>query len=303
MILSKLVKKTLIFLVAMLPLAAFSQDVDCRIQINASQLQLSDKTIFEELQKQLFEFINQRNWTNNVYTLEERIECNIQLNITSRISSDEFKGQIQVTSSRPVYNTGYKSPILNILDKSVQFRYAKGQTLELAENSHNELTALISFYIYMVIGLDYDTFSPLGGAEYFAKAEKIVNTAQSSPYVGWKSYESQKNRYWFVENYVNSAYSAIREYSYTYHRQGLDIMSEKAANGRTTIIEGLTNLLKVHRQKPSSYIMQMFFEAKTDEFVNVITEAPSNEAIRAVNILKEIDPANKDKYEKAIKKQ
>ncbi len=283
------------------PQSLWAQEMDCRIQINASQVSTSDKTIFEEMQKALYEFVNNRVWTQNVYSIEERIECNIQITISEQ-RTDEFKGTIQVTSSRPVFNTGYKSPVLNILDKNVQFRYALGETLEFAEGTHNELTSLIAYYIYMVLGIDYDTFSLMGGSEFFTKAEKIVTTAQSSSYSGWKSFENRKNRYWLVENYLNSAYAPVREYSYKYHRLGLDVMSQKAADGRTVIIEGLQDLLKVHRQKPSSFIVTQFFDAKADEYIQLLSEAPTPEATRAVNILKEIDIPNKDKYDGVIKK-
>lgn len=295
-------KLSILLILSTLILNGFSQELNCRISVNSSAIQGTDKSVFEELQKALFEWVNNYNWTSNVYSVEERIECSFLINITNTISSDEFRGTLQVTSSRPVFGSSYDSPMLNVLDKNVQFRYAEGQALEFSENSHNEITALIAYYAYIVIGLDYDSFSNLGGTPYFEKAEKIVSSAQSSTYNGWKSFENRKNRYWLVENFMNSIYSPIREYSYVYHRLALDIMNTKPVDARATIAADLSPLLKVHRQKPSSYIMQMFFDAKSDEIVNILSEAYTSEATRAYNILKEIDPGHMNKYEKVIKK-
>lgn len=293
---------SILFLGALLfSLNTSAQELNCRISVNSSQIQGTDKSVFEELQKALFEWINNYNWTSHVYSVEERIECSFLLNITNTISSDEFRGTLQITSTRPVFNSGYDSPMLNIKDNNVQFRYAEGQALEFSENSHNELTALFAYYIYIVIGLDYDSFATLGGTPYFEKAEKIVTAAQSSPYNGWKSFENRKNRYWLVENFLNSVYSPIREYSYVYHRLSLDIMHNKAVDARANIAADLSPLLKVHRQKPSSYIMQVFFDAKSDEIVNILSESYTSEATRAYNVLKEVDPGHLNKYEKIIK--
>lgn len=298
----KLTKFTLLIALVIASKISVSQEIDCRIQVNSSQIQGTDKSVFEELQKSLYEFVNNYKWTNHVYGIEERIECSFLLNITNTISSDEFKGSLQVTSNRPAYNSGYDTPMLNIVDKKVQFRYAEGQALDFSETSHNELTALFAYYIYIIIGIDYDSFSNLGGTPYFEKAEKIVNTAQSSNKQGWKSFEDRKNRYWLVENFLNNEYKALRQYSYVYHRQGIDLMHSKPADARSTIATDLSPLLKVHRQKPSSYIMQVFFDAKHSEIIKILSESYTSEATRAYNILKEIDPGHLSKYEKIIKK-
>jgi hypothetical protein len=279
-----------------------SQELNCRIQINSSQVSGTNKTVFETLQKALFEFLNDKNWTDNVFSIEERIECNFLLTISKQNSTDDFEGDLQITSNRPVYNSGYSSPMLNIKDKKVHFRYNEGETLEFNESSHNELTSLFAYYVYLIIGFDYDSFSPMGGTDYFKTAEKIVNNAQSSKYPGWKAFESKKNRYWLVENLLNNTYSPIRNYIYTYHRKGLDKMSKDIALGRTNIANGLKSLSPVHRQKPNSYLMQIFFDAKVNEIIKILQEAPSSEAMRAYNILKDVNAANATKYQKIIKK-
>lgn len=281
---------------------SISQELNCRVQVNSSQLQATDKSVYEEMQKALFEFMNNYSWTKHVYSTNERIECNFLLNIKNRISTDEFKGTLQITSTRPVFNSGYNSPMLNILDKNVQFRYAEGEALEFSENTHNELVSLFAFYAYIILGFDYDSFQSFGGTPYFEKAEKIVSTAQSSAFAGWKSFETRKNRYWLVENALNSELSAIRSFSYNYHRKNLDRMHTKPTEARSDIADKLKPLLKMQRQKQSAYITQVFFDAKSDEFVNIFSESYGTEGQQAYNILKEIDPGHISKYEKLIKK-
>jgi hypothetical protein len=301
-ILNKISFSMIIILLLAFNFNANAQEINCRIQINTSQIQGTNKTVYETMQKALVEFINSRNWTNNVYSPEERIECSFLLTIKKQISADDFEGELQITSNRPVYNSGYSSPMLNIKDNKIHFRYAEGETLDFDPSSHNELTSLFAYYIYIILGFDYDSFSLMGGTPYFEIAEKIVSTAQSSPYSGWKSYENRKNRYWLVENALNSVYSPIREYIYIYHRKGLDAMAKDVNTGRSEIATGLNKLLKVHREKPNSYLMQMFFAAKSSELIKILSKSPQSEGMRAYNILKEVDPANATKYQKIIKK-
>lgn len=283
-------------------LFAQSQELNCRITVNSNAIQGTNKMIFETMQKALVEYMNNRSWTNHVFSNEERIECNFALTLNQQISSDEFKGQLQITSSRPIFGSGYNSPMLNHLDKNIQFRYAEGESLEFSPNSHNELTSLFAYYAYIIIAYDYDSYSPQGGTPFFEIAQQIVTSASSSPYPGWKAFDSEKNRYWLVENNSNTIYTALRDYSYSYHRKGLDKMASKAAEGRSTIANGLTTLLKVHRQKPNAMIMQVFFEVKANEFVSILSESPTSEGMRAYNLLKEIDESHATEYAKIIKK-
>lgn len=280
-----------------------AQELEIRIQVNHTQLQGANTSKFEELQKSLTEFAANQIWTNNVFKPEERIKCNILFNITKEVYTDEFQATMQIISSRPVYGTGYDSPMLNILDRNIQFKYSEGETLIFDENTHSELTSLVAYYIYIILGFDYDSFSKLGGTPYFEKAQKIVTTAQSSNYTGWKAFEDKKNRYWLSENLMNSVYSPIREYSYKYHRLGLDLMSTRLVDGTNSIAEGMNDLLKVHRQKSASYLMQVFMDAKADEIVNIFSGSTDQaQQNKVYNILKEIDPANINKYDKIKKK-
>ncbi len=290
--------------VAIFVQSAAAQELEIRIQVSHAQLQGVDNSKYENMQKALNEFVTNQIWTNNVFKTEERIKCNMLLNITKEVYSDEFQGTLQVVSSRPVYGTGYDSPMLNILDKNIQFKYADGETLIFNENSHDELTSLIAYYVYIIIGFDYDSFGKMGGTPYFEKAQKIVNNAQGSNYAGWKSFETNKrNRYWLAENLMNSIYSPIREYIYKYHRLGLDLMGTRLADGCASIAEGMNDLLKVHRQKSDSYLMSIFFDAKADEIVNIFSNSSDQaQQNKVYNFLKEIDASNLSKYDKIKKK-
>lgn len=280
-----------------------AQEVNCRIQVVSQQIQTSNKHIFESMQKDLYEFVNNRKWTDNVFSNDERIECTIMINLTDQLSTDEYKGTMQIQANRPIFNTNYNSVLLNYKDNDIQFRYVEFQPMEFNENtSVSNLTSLLAYYVYLIIGLDYDSFSLEGGTPYFQKAEKIVTNSQNAQEKGWKSFEGQKNRYWLIENILNSKYGPVREFYYKYHRLGLDVMADKQADGRTEIAEDLKLLQKVFREKPSQFMnyLQIVFDAKSDEFVNIFSESYPDEKTRVNNLLKEIDPANSTKYQRII---
>ena len=280
-----------------------SQEFKCNIQVNAQQVQGTNKKVYQTLQTALYEFMNNRAWTNHTYTLNERIECNILITIQQQLSADEFMATIQVQSRRPVYNSSYNTVMLNYVDQSFNFRYVEFEAFELNENSHkSNLTAVIAFYAYIILGLDYDSFSLEGGSDYFSKAEKLVNNAQNSNDKGWKPFEAKNNkgRYWLIKNILDKRYSPIREFYYKFNRLGLDLMSTKPNEGRTEIGEDLLLLQKVFRDKPDPFLhfFHVLFDAKADEIVNVFSEAMPDEKTRVFNILTEIDNANATKYKK-----
>jgi len=296
-------KILLLFFVLFVSLSAFSQELDCRIQVNHSKLQgTTNDKLFQSLQQGLYEFINNQNWTTHVYNRDERIECNIFISIESQISSDEFNAKIQVSSSRPVYGVSYLSPLFNHMDNNFQFKYVEFEPIEFNENTFtNNLTSVIAYYCYIIIGMDYDSFGSSAGTPYFQKAEKIVQNAQIAQEKGWKAYEDLKNRYWLVENLLNSQYSSMRDFMYTYHRLGMDKMADKPNEGRASIEQALDDLKNVHRRKPGSFLMTLYTTAKGDEIVNVFSEGFPDEKARVYNIMKEVDPANSSKYEKIMK--
>ncbi|HIE15307.1 MAG TPA: DUF4835 family protein [Bacteroidales bacterium] len=291
----------LIVLLDIYPL--LSQEINCRISVSSQQVQGVSKEIFQSMQKDLYEFVNNTKWTNNVFSNEERIECTMFITISKAISIDEFQGTIQIQSTRPVYNTGYNTMIFNFKDNDFHVHYSQFVPLQFNENGKNtDLVSIIAYYVYIILGYDYDTFSLYGGTPYFLKAGSILNNCQNNPEKGWKAYESQRNRYWLVENLLDKKYKPLREYMYKYHRLGLDIMSEKSPEGRTAIAEGLKLLQKVYREQPGNFTVKLFFDAKSDELVNIFKESFPDEQARVINILKEIDPANSGNYDKIRKK-
>jgi hypothetical protein len=260
--------------------------------------------MFQEMQTAVYEFMNNTIWTNHVFTQDERIECNVSITLNERVSADEFSGSIQVQSSRPAFNSSYSSPVFKHVDQDFRFRYVEFEPLEFNVNTHSSnLTSVLAYYAYIIIGMDYDTFGLNAGNPYFSKAEQIVQNAQNAQEPGWKSYESLKNRYWLVENLLNDAFSPIREAMYQMHRQALDVMIEKPDNARMIYEETIEGLKEVHNRKPGSFLMSVFVGVKSEEIINVFSEAFPDQKNRVVRIMKEIDPANASRYDAIMKEQ
>ncbi len=279
-----------------------AQEFQCAVQVTSQKIQGSNKKVFETLQTALMEFMNNQKWTNDKFSPEERIDCNILINITEMISIDEFKGSLQIQARRPVYNSNYYTVLLNHQDQDFHFRYVEFEPLVYNPNSFDSnLIAVLAYYANVVLGLDYDSFKNNGGTTYFQEAERIVNRAQGAREAGWKSFEGQRNRYWLIENILNQYHRPLRQCMYEYHRKGLDRMSDKVEEARAEILKALELTRKVHRQRPSSFFTQVFFTAKSDELVNIFSESFSMEKGRVVELLKEVDPGNSQKYEKILK--
>lgn len=297
-------KKILFYSVIFLfPYFLHAQELNCSVQVLSQQIQSSDKRIFETLQTAIYEFMNNRKWTTNQFLNQERIECTFVINITER-SSDEFSATIQVQAKRPVFKSSYNTTLLNFNDKDFQFRYLEYQPLEFSEQSHtSNLTSVLAFYAYIILGLDYDSFALEGGTPYFQKAQTIVNNAQNDNAVkGWKANEvNLRNRYWFSENVMNPQFKSVREAIYKYHRNGLDNMTQNVEESRNNIYESLGLLKKLFQEKPGAFFLRVFFEAKADEIVNVYSQAYPDEKTKVINLLNEIDPANGSKYQKIMK--
>ena len=293
-------KKIIIIISLLFPLFLYSQELNCSVQVVSPQLNnTNDKKIFNTLRQSIFEFMNNRKWTNDVFQQDERIECSIVITVTEKPSIDDFKATVQIQARRPVYKSSYNSLILNVVDKNVTFKYVEYQPLEFSDNLFvSNLTSVLAYYAYMIIGTDYDTFSLEGGTPYFQKAQTIVLNAQNTNEGGWKSSEDNQNRYWMVDNILNSAFRPLRECMYNYHRLGFDIMSENLPAGRAKVLSALTLLKTVFDFKPGSYSLTLFFLAKSDEIVNLFSKAEITEKTRLMELLGQIDPANSNKYVK-----
>lgn len=283
------------------------QELRCNVQIVSEQIQGTNKRVFETLQSAIFEFMNSRNWTNNVFNSQERIECNLLFNLNDH-SGDVFKGTLQIQSRRPVFNSSYNTTLLNYLDQNITFTYVEYEPLEFNEtNFTSNLTSILAYYAYVVIGLDYDSFSYKGGSELFKRAEIVVNNAQQAVEKGWKAFEatSNKNRYWLVQNLLDEKYAPVRDFIYKYHRLGIDQLADKLNEGRDVMAESVRSLQQVYRQKPDPYmhLLQVVYDAKSDEWVNLFSGSFPDEKTRVVAILKEIDPSNSNKYQKITQVQ
>jgi hypothetical protein len=293
----------LAILLVFLPLGSQSQELNCNVQVSAQMIQGSNREIFTNMQRDLYDFMNNTTWTNNVFSYAERVDCNILINLTEQLSGDEFKGTIQIQLRRPVFNTTYNSTVLNFVDNNFQFRYVEYQTLEFDPTTHRyNLISVLAYYTYMILGFDYDTFSPLGGTEFFQMAEKIVTNAQNAPEAGWKPFDGSRNRnrYWLVKNVLNKEYENVRLFNYEYYMRGLDLMESRIGEARMNMAESLKLLQEVYRKRPDPYmyLLQIVVDAKSDELINIYTGAYPEERGRVLLILNEIDPANKAKYEK-----
>lgn len=276
----------------------WAQELKCQISVVAPQVQNTEKRIFQTLQKDIREFMNARQWTDDVFSEDERIECNFLINVTERISNDRYKATIQVQSSRPAYKTGYNTIMLNVQDNNVEFSYLENDPLVFQPNQHqNNLTSILAFYAYMVLGYDYESFGSRGGEPHFQKALQVVNNAQNAPDKGWKAFEGTTNRYWLVENTLNPRLSKFRDVVYRYHREGIDVMQSDINRGREAITLCVEDLKRLRRDQPNSYLLQTFFSAKSDELVNIYSQAFPDIKNRVAADLKEMDPGNALKYE------
>ena len=282
-----------------------AQELNCRVQVNSQKIQGTNRQKFTNMRTTIYEFINNTRWTNDVYSPEERIECNMIINLTSQVGTDGYKGSITIKSSRPVYRTSYNSSILNIVDSDVRFDFIENQTLEFNEHNHtSNLISILSYYAYVIIGMDYDTFSPLSGEQYFLKAQRIIDNAQSDQKAtGWKPYEGTFNRYWLIENLLHNDYKPLRNAMYSYHREGLDLLAEQAESARDEITSALYNVKTTANRKQGTYLLKVFFDAKADEITKIYSDGFISNKNELVDMLKQMDPANMNKWDKMLQNQ
>lgn len=287
----------LTLLVLCLTTSIMAQDFQCSISVNSSQISGSNKSKYNTLQQSLYSFINDRKWCQYNLKANERIECSLLITL-NEVAGDEMQGSMTIQLQRPVFGSNYKSPLLNFQDKDVKFKYEEGQALEYAENaSLSQLTSLIAFYLNFFLAIDFDTFSQNGGDPYLTKCQSIVSVNQNASEAGWKSFETgQKNRYWLVENLTNGQYDKFHDFFYTYHRLGLDVMSESPDAGRASVLEALKMLQDVSKIKSNLFMVQIITLAKSQEIINIFSEGTQTEKNTVINIMKQLDPANQSKY-------
>ena len=294
-------------IVAILALIAMSipmkaQELKCTISINSEQVQGSNKAIFITLQQSMEEFVNTQRWTNMTFQEKERIECSMMIVVKS-VQDNMFVCEFTCQSRRPVFGTTYTTPTLNIKDENFTFTYQEYDRMEFQTNTFTtNLTALVAYYCYLIIGHDMDSFAKLGGTPYFQVCEDIVTSAQSASLdnaemVGWKAFESNRNRYALTNNLMDEAFKKYRAYYYDYHRHGLDEMVNNVANGRARIAKDIKVLKEAYNARPATYLVGTFLDAKSDELVNIFKSGTAEEKNRVYELLMDIDPTRQDTYE------
>ena len=279
----------------------YSQELNCKVIVNTDKLQSSETFIFDEMQLGIEQFLNNRIWTEDNYESIERINCNIIINILNEPSTSLYEATVQIVSSRPIYNSSYESVLFNHGDREWIFEYLPSQNIEFVENGYNDnLSSLLSFYAYLIIGIDYDSFEKQGGDESYQKAWKIVNESQNSGFKGWDQFGSKQNRYWICENFLNPEFKNIREEIYNYHLNGMDIFYETPDKSRSIILSSLNQINEINKKKFNSSIINIFLNAKVDEITNLFKGAALNTKRDAFNILNELSPSNSELFNKIL---
>ena len=267
-----------------------------------------DHKLFQTLQGALFNFLNNRKWSNESFQNNEKISCNFLINISSAGDNNTYQANLTVQAGRPVFNSSYQSPLINYNDESFTFRYVEYQPLDFNENRVQgsepyaaNLTAELAYYVYIILGLDFDSFSLRGGDPYFQKALNIVNNAPDSRDIsGWKPFDGVRNRYWLIENLTNSKYTLIHDAYYSYYRSGMDQMYDKEAEGRAAILNTLNMLNTVNTETPNTMIMQFFFQGRSGEISKIFQKSPPDEKSRALELLTKLDITNLNKYKQDL---
>lgn len=282
---------------------AVAQELNCRVEFNTSQLEGTNKSVFETLQKAVNEYVNTTRWTNAQFSPNEKIECTLFFNISKYDESTGLmEGTLQIQSIRPVYNSSYTTTLLNFKDNKIEFTYTENEPLVFSEtNMESQLTQILNFYIYLILAVDFDSFSPRGGDPYFDRLETIVHQGQSSGESGWKAFEDTKNRSAVLSAFTDPSTRMLRDLYYNYHLQGLDQMSVSPEKGRKTIDTSLDILTEIYKVAPMSVGLSMFKDAKLDELVNIYSKAPADERQHAYDVLSPIFPTEQQRLEQLKK--
>jgi hypothetical protein len=296
-----MIKKILLLFLFILPLVVEAQELRCTVTINSTQIQTSDRGIFRDMKTSFEQFMNTRKWSGDSYKPNEKINCNMLITITKMPSIGSFTASVQVQAARPVYNTNYNSLLFNFADRDWEFEYIESLPLNYNDNTYTtNLTSMLALYAYLIIGVDYDSFSELGGTPFFQKALQVVNNAQSSNRAGWLAQGSNRNRYWIVENLNNPQMTDLRKAYYAYHRLGMDTFEADPDKSRQIILKALRDVKKVRDVNPTSILVVSFFDAKGKELANVFSSGDIQARREAYDIITYIDPSNSSAYSKII---
>lgn len=289
-------------------LAASAQELNCKVNITHDKITGVDNEVFSNMQRSIIDFMNGHKWTTDEFTASERIDVTIFINITGNKLNgdpDAYSGTLSIQASRPVYNSGYTTALVNYVDRDFVFKFTQYGALTFDDNRvsgvdamQSNLTAVLGFYSYIILGLDYDSYAAEGGTNYFKKAQNVVNNApeQGKSIPGWKAVEGTRNRYWLADQLLNTRFGDVRGFWYTMHREGLDSMYTKPVESRTRILVGLKKLYQVNRENPASMLLQFVFAAKSEEIIHLLASTPKNERGQYITLLNSMDVPNATKY-------
>jgi hypothetical protein len=296
-----------IIVIICLSVATRAQELTCKVKILHEKITGTDPAVFTSMERGINDFMNSHKWTSDEFQPGERIEMNIMINIVTKLGSDEngYSGTLNIQATRPVYNSGYSSPTVNFVDKDLVFHFNQFSPIQFDESNitgtdalASNLTAVLAYYAYIVLGLDYDSFSPMGGTELFKKAQFIVNNApdQGNSIPGWKAVDGNRNRYWLIDQILSPRFIDFRKNWYAYHRQGLDNMYAKPDSAKLAILDGIPKLSQVAKENPNSMLMIFFFDAKSDEYLKILAQVPKQERDKYLVMLEAMDVPNAQKY-------
>lgn len=289
-------RKFIYLLIVTCSLQSFSQELNCEVVVNAQLTGNENVQIFKTLERQLKEFINNTTWTNKTFKPQERINCSMVINVTD-YSNDNFQATIQVQSVRPVYGSSYSTPVYNYNDKDFNFQYLEFQNMVYNPNQfESNLISVLSYHVYMILGMDADTFAPKGGSEYYAQAQVITNYSQQGNYSGWKLEDGNQSRFILIDNVLSDTYKEFRETLYSYHRKGLDEMNTDTKEGKLSIAKSLSALREMNNRRPNSYLMRVFFDAKAEEIEDIFSGGPTVNISDLVSTLTRIAPMHASKW-------
>ncbi len=292
--------RTLLFVLTLSGVAV-AQEFNCKASVIAPTVANQDPRIYKSLENAIMQLMNTRRWTNYNYAPAERIDCNFLITVSSQPSIDRFECTMQIAYSRPVYGSDYLSPVFDIVDQDVTFQFLEGTQIEFTPDRYlTNLSSLLGFYAYFMLGVDADTYKLMGGTEFYEIAQQVVSNAQSSSDAGWKAFEGQTNRYWLIDNQLQAVFRPLRELLYNYHRNGFDQMGKDPANARKAIAASIEKLRTTHQAKPSSYNLQVFFNAKYQELVDLFKPADPADKSKILTTLSLIDPGHIQKYQKMV---
>jgi hypothetical protein len=289
---------------------AGAQELNARISINAARVNSqTDRKIFQTLQTGLTNFLNNRKWTSETFKTNEKIVCNFLVNITEALPGNVYKATLTVQAARPVYNTTYETPLINFQDEAFTFKYIEYQPLDFNENRVSgsdplvsNLTATLAYYAYMIMGLDYNSFSLRGGDPFFQKAQQIVNNApEGRDIAGWKAFDGLRNRYWLMENLTNNRYAIVHDAFYSYYRLGMDLLYENESAGRTAILNTIGQFNTMNNDIPNTMIVQFFFQGKANELIRIFKKGSPEEKQKAQEMLVKLDISNSNRYRQELR--